>query len=94
MRLFFTKEELHQAGKVVCEDCRHFEPGATHGGLGLCAITKNRQVRVEETGKAVPDRQGLAPGTGLPPDTNPNNGHAACFPSAPRICGKYQAGPA
>lgn len=84
MKLFCTKEELHQAGKVVCEDCRHFEPGPTPGGLGFCALTKNRQIRVEESGKTVPDRQGL------PPDTNPDHGYAACFPRSPRICAKYQ----
>ncbi|MHB8252040.1 hypothetical protein [Acidithiobacillus sp.] len=88
MSLFLTKEELQKYGKVVCEDCRHFEPGATTGGLGFCALTKNRRIRVEESGKTVPDRQGL------PPDTNPNNGYAACFPKAPRVCGKYQAGAA
>ncbi len=87
MSLFFTKEELRQLGKVVCEDCQHFIAGPTLGGLGFCALTQNRVLRVEESGKTVPDRQGL------PPDTNPNNGYAACFPSAPRICGKYQAGP-
>ncbi len=84
MSLFLTKEELHKLGKVVCEDCRHFEAGSTPGGLGFCALTKNRQIRVEESGKTVPDRQGL------PPDTNPNNGYAACFPKAPRVCDKYR----
>lgn len=68
MSLFFTKEELHQAGKVVCEDCQHSIAGPTPGGLGFCALTQNRVLRVEESGKTVPDRQGL------PPDTNPNNG--------------------
>jgi hypothetical protein len=87
MSLFLTKEELHKLGKVVCEDCRHFEAGSTPGGLGFCALTQNRVSRVEESGKTVPDRQGL------PPDTNPNNGYAACYPRAPRMCGKYQAGP-
>ncbi len=85
MSLFLTKEELRQLGKVVCEDCQHFIAGPTSGGLGFCALTQNRVLRVEESGKTVPDRQGL------PPDTNPNNGYAACFPRAPRICGKYQA---
>ncbi len=80
----FDQESLRKSGKVFCEDCRHFEPGSRHGELGFCALTKNRQVRVEESGKTVPDRQGL------PPDTNPNNGYAACFPKAPRICAKYQ----
>ena len=81
-------EILHKSGKVVCEDCRHFEAGPTVGGLGFCALTQNRVTRVEEGGKAVPDRQGL------PPDMSPNNGYAACFPKAPRVCGKYQAGAA
>ena len=85
MSLFFTKEELHQAGKVVCEDCQHFIAGPTPGGLGFCALTQNRVSRVEESGKTVPDRQGL------PPDTNPNNGYAACSPKAPRVCDKYRA---
>ncbi len=78
------KERLRKSGRAFCEDCRHFEFGPTPGGLGLCALTKIRQIRVEETGKTVPDRQGL------PPDTNPNNGFAACFPKAPRICAKHQ----
>ena len=78
------KERLQKSGKVFCEDCRHFEFGPTPGGLNLCDLTKIRQIRVEETGKTVPDRQGL------PPDTNPNNGFAACFPKAPRICAKHQ----
>lgn len=83
MSLFPTKEELHQAGKVECEDCQHFIPGPTPGGLGFCAITQNRVLRVEESGKTVPDRQGL------PPDTNPDHGYAACFPKSPRMCDKY-----
>jgi len=88
MQLFLSKEELCKTGKVFCEDCQHFEPGSTPSGLGFCALTKNRQVRVEETGKTVPDRQGL------PPDTNPDHGYAACFPMAPRVCGKFQEKPA
>ena len=80
----FDKETLRKSGKVFCEDCRHFEPGPTSGGLGFCTITKNRQIRVEETSKMVPDRQGL------PPDTNQKSGYAACFPSAPRVCANYQ----
>ncbi|MDR7926468.1 hypothetical protein RIE95_05590 [Acidithiobacillus thiooxidans] len=84
MQQFPTKEELRKTGKVYCEGCQHFEPGSTPGGLGFCALTKNRQARVEETGRMVPDRQGL------PPDTTPELGCAACFPMAPRVCGKYR----
>ncbi|OCX67884.1 hypothetical protein [Acidithiobacillus thiooxidans] len=84
MHLFLTKEELRKSGKVFCEDCQHFESGSTPGGLGFCALTKNRQARVEETGKTVSDRQGL------PPDTTPELGCAACYPMAPRVCGKFR----
>jgi len=28
------------------------------------------------------------------PDTNPDHGYAACFPMAPRVCGKFQEKPA
>ncbi|WP_226831210.1 hypothetical protein [Acidithiobacillus thiooxidans] len=82
-----ANEMLHKSGKVICEDCQHFEAGPTPGGLGFCALTKNRMTRVEDGGKSVPDRQGL------PPDTNPNIGYAACYPWAPRTCVKYQARP-
>lgn len=69
MQLFQTKEEIRKTGKVFCEDCQSFEPGSTPSGLGFCALTKNRQMRVEETGKTVPRPPGLAarhqPGTWL-----------------------------
>ncbi len=78
------KTELQKTGKVACEDCQLFIPGPTQGGLGFCAITQNRVLRVEESGKTVPDRQGL------PPDTNLDHGYAACFPKAPRLCDKYR----
>jgi hypothetical protein len=78
------RAELQKTGKVACEDCQHFIPGPTQGGVGFCALTQNRMIRVEESGKTVPDRQGL------PPDTNPDHGYAACFPRAPRVCDKYR----
>ncbi len=94
MNMASRKGELQQSSKVTCEDCQHFIAGPTQGGIGFCALTQNRVSRVEaplapaqrreESGKTVPDRQGL------PPDTNPNNGYAACFPKAPRVCAKFQ----
>lgn len=80
----FDKEALRKAGKVFCGECRHFEPGSTLEGIGFCAVTKSRTVFVKETNRSVPDRQGL------PPDTNPDKGYAACFPMAPRVCAKFE----
>lgn len=70
------------SGKVRCGTCQHFIAGSTPGGLGFCALTMQRQTHT--AGQSRPDRQGL------PPDTSPAAGYAACFPMAPRTCDSYQ----
>lgn len=84
MKNYYTKADYLNAGKVACHFCRHFVPGTTPNGLGFCALTQNRVSTAEGGRPPTPDRQGL------PPDTNPNLGCAACFPYAPRVCEKYQ----
>ncbi|MBN6740540.1 hypothetical protein JKG47_08360 [Acidithiobacillus sp. MC6.1] len=72
-------------GSVRCADCAQWIAGETPMALGFCGATKDRTVQVPETGKKVPDRQGL------PPNTHPSNGYAACFPLAARRCETFQA---
>ncbi|MBN6741410.1 hypothetical protein JKG47_12840 [Acidithiobacillus sp. MC6.1] len=77
-------------GSVRCADCAQWiadEPlagGQPPIALGFCGVTKDRTVQVPETGKKVPDRQGL------PPNTHPSHGYAACFPLAPRRCEAFR----
>ncbi len=78
-----NKENL-PAGLVRCGDCTHWIAGETSMGIGFCGVTKNRTIQVPESGKTVPDRQGL------PPNTHPSFGYAACYPLADRRCEAFR----